>query len=209
MKKSQSARPAPTGRGRRTDWAGIGTTYDTGSRPQAAWLWQALAHWGADHGDPETGRQPRNAAVAQWIGVGPSSVSAWLGGRLSKAEWYEIVRDRVGCGPATCPSPYADAGELTRKHEAAVREAGQTRKPANGPAPRDDARPFKDEGRAALRRVTLADRRTVRAWEAVVPLLDDPDRAAVHLRDVFVTHTCRTSAAGWPPRGTTGRRADC
>jgi hypothetical protein len=48
----------------------------------------------------------------------------------------------------------------------------------------DEAFPLDDPD--ALRKVEATDRRTVRAWETVVPLLDDPGRAAVHLRDVYV-----------------------
>ncbi|GAP48238.1 uncharacterized protein SAZU_3065 [Streptomyces azureus] len=185
--------------------------YDRDTRPEAAWLWEALAHWTAEHGDPDTGCQPLNGTVGKWVGGGASAMTAWRKGQLWNLEWFAIVRARVGCDPDTCDSPYADEDELSRKLERADQEEKAHRRsalaPSRLPAPRTGtlntrltgmpARPARtaapcvpsdeDEIRVALRKVDLADRRTVRAWEAVVPLLDDPGRAGVHLRDVYVT----------------------
>lgn len=187
--------------------------HDPQTRPDTAWLWRALAHWTAEHGDPETGFQPLSRTVARWIGVGESTVTAWHKGHLWNRTWFAVVRDRVGCAPDGCDSPYADEDELfTRCHGAereqeTEREAHRTsssapahRSPSRGApiAKRTAGTPARtarvpasapsrpDQTRVALRKVDSADRRTVRAWEAVVPLLDDPDRAAVHLRDVYV-----------------------
>ncbi|WP_193507491.1 ATP-binding protein [Streptomyces coeruleorubidus] len=182
--------------------------HDRETRPETAWLWEALAHWTAEHGDPETGCQPLNGTVGKWVGVGASAMTAWRKGELWNLEWFAIVRARVGCDPATCDSPYADEDELSRKLQRADQEEKAHRRsalaPSRLPSPRtgtlnarltgmparatDPSVPSgEDEIRVALRKVDLADRRTVRAWEAVVPLLDDRGRAGVHLRDVYVT----------------------
>ncbi|WP_346137479.1 hypothetical protein [Streptomyces coeruleofuscus] len=172
--------------------------YDRGTRPQTAWLWRALAHWTAEHGDPDTGFQPLNETVGKWVGVGASAMTAWRKGESWNLEWFAVVRARVGCDPATCDAPYADEDELSRRLEAADLEEKAHRRSARVPArlspprtgtlnarltgmPARPARPpapsvpsDEDDIRVALRKVDLADRRTVRAWEAVVPLLDDP-----------------------------------
>lgn len=214
MKKTHNARPLPPGRGRKVDWTVVASCYDQAKRPHTAWLWQALAHWTAEHGDPETGCQPRNETVGKWVGVGAPAMTAWRNGQSWNLTWFAVVRDKVGCAPATCASKYADQDELIRRLDAADQEEKAHRRPALLPVPLPGARsrPPKarptglparpalptratarfappdeeDEIRLALRKVNLADRRTVRAWEAVVPLLDDPDRAGVHLRDVYV-----------------------
>ncbi|MFJ3720830.1 hypothetical protein [Streptomyces sp. NPDC090057] len=209
VKKTHNARPLPSGRGRKLDWTSVAGCYDEESRPHTAWLWQALAHWTAEHGDPETGCQPRNETVGKWVGVGASAVTAWRKGQSWNLTWFAVVRDRVGCAPATCASPYADQDELSRRLEAADQEQKAHRRSALLPVARSEHRaltrkvqPVRPPARAAakfsapdeteeirlvVRKVDLADRRTVRAWEAVVPLLDDPDRTGVHLRDVYVT----------------------
>ncbi|MFD8392948.1 hypothetical protein ACFV2N_28045 [Streptomyces sp. NPDC059680] len=211
VKKSVNARPLPPGRGRKLDWTSVAGCYDEDTRPNTAWLWRALAHWTAEHGDPETGFQPRNKTVAEWIDHRESAVTAWRKGELWNLTWFAAVRARVGCDPATCDSPYADEDELFERRYAADQEEKAHRAsssvPARLPSPRTGTvttRPVgmparaafvpdlsvpaqQDETSVALRKVDSADRRTVRAWEAVVPLLDDPDRAAVHLRDVYVT----------------------
>ncbi|MEV6738509.1 hypothetical protein AB0N14_16900 [Streptomyces sp. NPDC051104] len=178
------------------------------TRPDTAWLWRALAHWAAEHGDPETGCQPLNGTVADWLGVVPASVTAWRKGDLWNLKWFGTVRSKVGCDPATCASPYADEDELGRMLVAADREEKNHRAPSSPralPVPGGSpvrARPARvtaasvpatapphdeyETTRGALRKVDRVDRRTVSAWEAVVPLLDDPDRAAVSLRDVYV-----------------------
>ncbi|NED32464.1 hypothetical protein [Streptomyces sp. SID8499] len=204
-------RPLPSGQGRKLDWTSVADCFDETTRPHTAWLWRALAHWTAEHGDPETGCQPRSKKVGEWLGVGASTVTDWRKGELWNPRWFGVVRERVGCDPATCDSPYADEEELfARLYSADQEEKAKKgsavvpvrRAPADagtvvprpaGPPTRVGSRldgsvtAQQDETRAALRKVDAVDGRTVRAWEAVVPLLDDPDRAAVHLRDVYVT----------------------
>ncbi len=211
VKKTVNARPLPPGRGRKLDWTSVADRVDGTARPHTAWLWRALAHWTAEHGDPETGCQPRNRTVAGWLGCGESAVTDWRKGNLWNPEWFGVVRARVGCDPAACDSPYADEERLFRNLHAAEREEKEMsgaaavpvrRSPARAdtavPRPagsptrhtglRDRSVPVQqDETRGALHKVATVDRRTVRTWESVVPLLDDPDRAAVHLRDLYVT----------------------
>ncbi|MFE8971637.1 hypothetical protein ACFYMR_30590 [Streptomyces albogriseolus] len=214
VKKSVDARPLPSGRGRKLDWTSVADCFDETARPHTAWLWRALAHWTAEHGDPETGCQPRNRTVGAWLGCSESAVTDWRKGNLWNLEWFVVVRSRVGCAPATCDSPYADEEQLFRRLHAADQEEKEKRKEGRdavvpvrrSPARIDTAVPRpagsstrrmdlhdrsvpaeQDETRAALRRVDTVDRRTVRTWESVVPLLDDPVRAAVHLRDLYVT----------------------
>ncbi|MGW4299117.1 hypothetical protein ACWEHT_05010 [Streptomyces sp. NPDC004646] len=206
-----NARSLPPGQGRKLDWTSVTDCFDQKTRPHTAWLWRALAHWTAEHGDPETGYQPRNKKVAEWIGVRESAATAWRKGELWNPKWFGVVRDRVGCNPATCDSPYADEGELFKRLYAADQEEKNKKGSAVVPARRSPAGAGtvvpraadvparlasllhrsvpaqRDEMRAVLRRVDAVGRRTVRAWEAVVPLLDDPDRAAVRLRDIYVT----------------------
>ncbi|MGW0205874.1 hypothetical protein ACWDZ8_08605 [Streptomyces sp. NPDC003233] len=64
VKKSVNARPLPPGRGRKLDWTSAADCYDENTRPHTAWLWRALAHWTAEHGDPETGFQPLNRTAS-------------------------------------------------------------------------------------------------------------------------------------------------
>ncbi|WP_225652240.1 hypothetical protein [Streptomyces pseudogriseolus] len=207
-----NARPLPPGRGRKLDWTSVADRVDGTARPHTAWLWRALAHWTAEHGDPETGCQPRNRTVAGWLGCGESAVTDWRKGNLWNPEWFGVVRARVGCDPAACDSPYADEERLFRNLHAAEREEKEMSGAAAVPVRRSPARADtavprpagsptrhtgglrdrsvpaqQDETRSALHTVDTVDRRTVRTWESVVPLLDDPDRAAVRLRDLYVT----------------------
>ncbi|MEU8484189.1 hypothetical protein [Streptomyces sp. NPDC048641] len=117
-----NARPLPPGRGRKLDWTSVTDGLDETGRPHTAWLWRALAHWAAGHGDPETGFQPRNRTVAAWLGRGESAVTEWRKGNLWNLEWFGVVRARVGCEPATCDSPYADEEQLFSNRLAAAEE---------------------------------------------------------------------------------------
>ncbi|MEU4735864.1 MULTISPECIES: hypothetical protein [Streptomyces] len=262
------ARPLPPGQGRRFDWATLADRSGAGDGEHTAWLWRAVAHWTAGHGDPDTGCQPLSATVGRWLGIGGSRVTSWRKGTSWEREWFVIVRTKVGCDQATCPSPYADEDELAARllgaeREREARRAARSRTasadPPGRPLPaarssgavgREAARSGRtsapgaagvagapgtpgvpgtgrvgvagapsvprgapdrgsrgrtapgpvsavpaqvpsasDDGQdipVALRRVALADRRTVAAWEAVVPLVDDPGKAAVSLGDVYV-----------------------
>ncbi|MFC9735405.1 hypothetical protein ACFWEO_06485 [Streptomyces roseolus] len=136
--------------------------------------------------------------MSAWVGGSASAVSAWFKGGSWKPEWFGIVRTAVGCTPDACPSPYADVDVLLDRLVGAQRELMAPRaRPVESPLPRarravpatarPQARPGQDEDRAAaLRALDAVDQRTVSAWEAVVPLVDDPGRPAVHLRDVYV-----------------------